>query len=129
LADGSDVTGPYQTFSGFARRSWAAANRERLVRLIRALVDTLDWMYQPASRPELAAIYAKYLPNLPAGVAAKHVAAMLGEREGFIRDGRLDPDGVRTVLALRSRLGTPPKRLDDPLRYQDESYYRAALAR
>jgi len=54
---------------------------------------------------------------------------LLGEREGFQRDGRLDHDGMRTVLSIRSEFGRPRKALSDPTRYIDERYYREAAAR
>jgi hypothetical protein len=41
----------------------------------------------------------------------------------------LDRDGIATVLALRSEYGRPQKRLDDPDKYCDESFYGKAVSR
>ena len=129
LANAVDVLGPYQTIVGMARRSWAKGNRDALVRFIRASTEALDWLFDPKDRAEAVAIYRKHLPNLPEDAAQQHVDALLGEREGFIRGGALDSEGMMTVLRIRSEFGRPRKTLTDPARYVDERYYRAAKAR
>ena len=45
------------------------------------------------------------------------------------RKAALDVDGIRTVLALRSRFAASPPPSADPARYYDLSYYEKALAR
>ena len=37
--------------------------------------------------------------------------------------------GMRTVLRLRSKFGSPRKTLTDPLKYVDLSYYEKALGK
>jgi hypothetical protein len=46
---------------------------------------------------------------------------------GIQRRAAIDLDGVRTVLALRSRYGQPQKTLSDPTRYWDSSWYDRAV--
>jgi ABC-type nitrate/sulfonate/bicarbonate transport system substrate-binding protein len=128
LANAVDVLGPYQTIVGVARHSWAKTNSEALVGFIRASSEAIDWLFDPKNRAEAVSIYRKYLPNVPEATAQRHVDALLGDREGFARGGALDPDGMATVLRIRSELGRPQKTLADPARYVDESYYRAAKA-
>lgn len=127
LANAVDVLGPYQTIVGMARRSWAASNRKELIGFIRASIAAIDWLFDPKNRAEAVAIYRQHLPNLPQDAAWLHVDALLGEREGFTRGGMLDVQGMMTVLRIRSELGFPRKTLDDPARYVDDSYRRAAL--
>ncbi|HEY4445073.1 MAG TPA: hypothetical protein VGN30_12385, partial [Steroidobacteraceae bacterium] len=78
------------------------------------------------NRTEAVAIYRKHLPNVPEDAAERHVDALLGEREGLTRGGALDPEGVMTVLRIRSELGRPQRTLTDASRYVDECYHRAA---
>ena len=52
---------------------------------------------------------------------------MLAGPKGFTPKAKLDIDGVKRVLALRSRYGEPKKELSDPLKYYDAAYYEAAL--
>ena len=126
LANAVDVLGPYQTIVGITRRSWARANRDALVSFIRASTEAIDWLFDPKNRTEAVAIYRTHLPNVPEDAARRHVDALLGEREGFTRGGALDPQGMMTVLRIRSELGRPRKTLTDPARYLDERYQRAA---
>jgi ABC-type nitrate/sulfonate/bicarbonate transport system substrate-binding protein len=128
LANVLDVLGPFQTIVGMARRSWAASHRDAVVGFTRANVAALDWLFQPENRAEAAAIYRKYLPDAPEQAAVNAVAALTGPREGFVRDGALDPQGMQTVLTIRSEFGRPQKTLTDPMRYVDDSYWRAAGA-
>ena len=53
-------------------------------------------------------------------------ALLLDERSGFFSDVRMDSLAVQAVMALRGRLGTPPRQLADPGKYIDERYWRAA---
>jgi ABC-type nitrate/sulfonate/bicarbonate transport system substrate-binding protein len=126
LANAVDVLGPYQTVVGMARRRWAKDNRDALVRFIRASTEAIDWLFDPKNRDEAVQIYRKRLPNVPDDAAQQHVAALLGEREGFTRGGALDSKGMMTVLRIRSEFGIPRKKLTDPARYVDEHYYHAA---
>ncbi len=126
LANAVDVLGPYQTIVGITRRSWARANRDALVSFIRASTEAIDWLFDPKNRTEAVAIYRTHLPNVPEDAARRHVDALLGECEGFTRGGALDPQGMMTVLRIRSELGRPRKTLTDPARYLDERYQRAA---
>src|ERR1700730_15779204 len=111
LANAVDVLGPYQTIVGMARRGWARDNRDALVSFIRGSAEAIDWLFDPKNRTEAVAIYRKHLPNVPEDAALRHVDALLGEREGFTRVGALDPEGLMTVLRIRSELGPPQKTL------------------
>ena len=126
LASFVDAVGPYQAIVGLARRSWAEAHRDTLLRFIRASVSAIDWFMDPANKAEAVAIYRKNLPDVSEAAAAAAVTAMSAEREGFTRGGRFDMPGVENVLKVRSEFGRPQKTLTDPSRYIDESYLRAA---
>ena len=127
LANAVDVIGPYQAVLGVARRSWAKTHESALIGYIRGYVAALDWLFDPRNRDEAVAIYRRNLPQASEAAAQKAWDALLGGTEGFQRKGKIDPRGARTVLELRSEYGRPPKRLDDPSKYIDESYYRKAV--
>ena len=57
------------------------------------------------------------------------VFLMLDPAIGLQRKGELDIAGLHTVLALRSEYGQPQKKLSDPAKYYDSSYYNKALNR
>ena len=127
LANAVDVIGPYQAVLGLARREWARENETLLVGFIRAYVDALDWLGDPAHRSEAVAIYRRNLPQASEESANKAWDALLGGNEGLQKKGKLDLAGARTVLKLRSEFGRPQKDLKDPSKYIDESFYDKAL--
>ncbi len=126
LGDTTATFGPYQASVGVARRSWAAKNGDRLVAFIRSYAAAMDWLQQPANKDEAVAIYMKHVANAPRPAAQKAYEVMFAEKEGFQKRAKLDVEGCRTVLKLRSEFAKPQKNLTDPLKYVDESFYRKA---
>jgi len=126
LGDTTTTFGPYQASIGVARRSWAAKNGDQLTAFIRSYVEAMDWLQQPANRDEAVAIYMNHVANAPRPAAQKAYEVMFAEKEGFQKRAKLDVEGCRTVLKLRSEFAKPQKNLTDPLKYVDESFYRKA---
>jgi len=127
LGDTTATFGPYQASVGVARRSWAAKNGDRLVAFIRSYGAAMDWLQQPANKDEAVSIYVKYIPSAPRPAAQKAYEVMFAEKEGFQKKAKLDIEGCRTVLKLRSEFAKPQKDLTDPMKYVDESYYLKAV--
>jgi ABC-type nitrate/sulfonate/bicarbonate transport system substrate-binding protein len=127
LGDTTKTFGPYQASVGVARRAWAASHGEELVAFIRAYAAAMDWLQDPANKDEAVAIYAKHIPNAPRPAAQKAYETMFAPGEGFQKKAKLDLEGCRTVLKLRSEFAKPQKNLTDPLKYIDESYYARAV--
>jgi ABC-type nitrate/sulfonate/bicarbonate transport system substrate-binding protein len=120
-----DVYGHYQGLVGATRRDWAKNNRQTLVNFIRAYIEALDWLADPANKDAAIAILRKHLPQMSAQVAAKSYDVLAPPR-GFTPKAKIDLEGVRTVLKLRSKYGRPKKELADPAKYYDPTYYEAA---
>ncbi len=127
LGDATDVLGAYQGLVGGARKSWADANRDAVVGYIRAFSTAVDWLYDPANRDEALAIFRKNLPNVSEQGAEAAYRVLLAPSGGFQKKAQIDLEGVRTVLALRSKYAEPKKTLTDPAKYYDPSFYREAL--
>ena len=127
LGDTTTTFGPYQASVGVARRAWVAKHGDELVAFIRAYVAAMDWLQDPANREEAVSIYAKHIPAAPRPAAQKAYETMFAEKEGFQKKAKIDLEGCRTVLKLRSEFAKPQKNLNDPLKYIDESYYARAL--
>lgn len=125
LGSAVEVIGNYQGTVGFVQREWARRNESRLVGFIRAWVAAVDWLYEPANREDALRIFIENMKSDRASAEAGY-SLLLGEREGIQRRAKLDLDGVRKVLELRSQYGEPRKSLTDPSKYVDESYYRKA---
>jgi len=128
LATATKVIGHYQGNVAAARRSWAAANKGKVIAYIRAYVEAIDWLYERANRDEAVRILRKNLPQMSQDLAERSYDELLDPHDGFFRQGRIDMAGLKTVLELRSRYGKPTKALDDPMKYYDPSYHAAAMA-
>ena len=127
LGNAIDVLGHYQGLVGGARKSWADANRDAVVGYIRAFAEGVDWLYDPRNKEEAIAIFRKNLPNVPEQGAQAAYGVLLAPNGGFQKKAQIDMEGVRTVLRLRSKYAEPKKTLTDPVKYYDDSFYRAAM--
>jgi ABC-type nitrate/sulfonate/bicarbonate transport system substrate-binding protein len=127
LGDTTATFGAYQASVGIARRAWAEKHGEALIAFIRSYVAAMDWLQDPANKDEAISIYVKHTPNAPRPAAQKAYETMFAASEGFQRKAKLDLEGCRTVLKLRSEFAKPQKQLTDPAKYIDESYYARAV--
>lgn len=126
LGNAVDVLGSYQGLVGATRRSWAQANPDKLAGFIRAYRAGLAWLYDRANKAEALQILQKNVRAMTPELAAKTYDVLLGTTGGFEPNAKLDVEGIRTVLKLRSEYGRPQKELTDPTRYFDVSYYDRA---
>lgn len=129
LANATDVLGAYQGLVGGARKAWADANRDAVVGYIRSFSEAVDWLYEPRNREEAVAILRKNIPTMSEQGAQAAYGILLHPRDGFQKKAQIELNGVRTVLALRSKYGQPQKSLTDPARYYDQSFYSEAMRR
>lgn len=127
LGRATDVLGAYQGLVGGARKSWADANRDAVIGYIRAYSEAVDWLYDPRNKTEAVGIFRKNLPNVPQQGAEAAYGVLASPPDGFFKKARIDMEGVRTVLRLRSKYAAPRKSLTDPAKYYDDSFYRAAM--
>lgn len=119
--------GHYQGMSGAARAAWAGENRETIVGFIRAFLRAVAWIYDPANRQQAFDIFHRNTPGARQNAAEVAHGVMFGARNGFLRDGAVDLDGLRSVLKVRSRYGKPQKTLTEPMTYFDPSFLTEAL--
>ena len=122
------LIGAYQGDSVIVMRSWAKTHGDALERYLAALIEANRWAFDPANRKALSAILAKRVKLDSAEIEAS-VEAAVGPQGGFARDIRFDPDGFKTVLALRAEFAGPPGAKPPAAdKYIDLSYYQRALA-
>jgi ABC-type nitrate/sulfonate/bicarbonate transport system substrate-binding protein len=128
LANSAETVGRYQGSVGAARRTWAAANGDALVRYIRAYVAAVDWLYDPPNRAEAIDLLQRRLAGVTPESAARSYHELLDPAQGgLLRKAAIDVEGLHTVLSLRSQFARPAKPLGDPARYYDLTYYERAL--
>ena len=129
LVKATAVLGAYQGNVAAARRSWAKDNGPEVVAFIRGYREAIAWLYDARHRNEAIGILRRNLPQMPQRAAEASYSELLDPRNGFFRDCNMDREGMACVLELRSRYGEPAKRLDDPSRYCDSTYYEEAIGR
>jgi ABC-type nitrate/sulfonate/bicarbonate transport system substrate-binding protein len=127
LAKATTVIGPYQGNVAATRRSWARQNENLVIAFVRGYVQAIDWLYDKTNREEAVRILEKNVPEMSPGLAQQSYEELLDAQHGFSRKGRINFEGLRTVLALRSHYAQPPKTLADTLKYYDPSYYDSAV--
>lgn len=124
LAESRDVLGTYQGTVLASNTTWAESNRDVLVRFTTAVLDALDWIHEADNSDEAARILARNL-DMPVDAARGALAGMT-DGPGLTRDGSVLLDGMRVVLDLRSDYANSEKKLEDPGKYLDLSYYQEA---
>jgi ABC-type nitrate/sulfonate/bicarbonate transport system substrate-binding protein len=125
----AESLGAYQGTVGFARRSWAASHEKELVGFLRGYRAGVDWIYDRANREIVEAILVANVRDMTPALAKRSYDLLLADKGGITRDAALDMEGIRTVLALRSKYAVPQKALTDPTKYVDLGYYNKAFAK
>ena len=128
LARVTDQLGAYQGVVAAVRRERVQQDHARLVAFTAGFHDSVAWVTDPAHHDAVVALLVRHMPDLSAEAAESAAKALLDPVAGLYRDLRIDPAGLRVVLALRSKYGLPRKDLTDPARYVDPSVAGAVLA-
>lgn len=128
LAMAHDIVGAYQGVVGCARRDKVASDAPRIEAFIRGFHAGLLWLANPANRAEAVALLCARMKGMQAEIAERAYDRLLDPLGGIYRNLRIDRDGVRTVLRLRTKYAAPSKELTDPERYIDENLLRSALS-
>jgi len=129
LGTARELLGRYQGRTGFAQRSWIRNNEAAVIGFMRGYRDAMDWLYDRGNRSAAADLLMANDKSVTPELARLSLDILLDEQGGFWRDLALDIEGIRTVLALRTRFGVPQKTLNDPLRYVDLGLHERAFAR
>lgn len=127
LARTKDYVPTYAVGMGAARRDWAKQHQELLVRYIRALIRSTDWLLDPNNKAEAIGIFRAGLENSQARAEDLYEESLNPEL-GLIPRGKINPEGVRVIIELRQGMGEMKGPLPPPSKYIDESYYRKAIA-
>lgn len=128
LGTAVSVIGPYQATAAFVMRPWARAHAATLEKYIAAYVDALRWAMAPENKAAAVGLLVDRMKLEPD--VAERVYSMATGPGGLQPDARFDPDGFRTVLALRAEMeGQWGGRAPAPDRYLDLGYYERAVGR
>lgn len=116
---------PYQGSAYVVRRSWAKAHEQEVLHFIRAIVAATDYVF--ADKAGAVEVLHAHVKKLSPDDLETVYAALTSDKGGLNRGAKMNMEGVKTLLKLRSEYSTPPKTLTDPTKYVDLSYYEKAM--
>jgi ABC-type nitrate/sulfonate/bicarbonate transport system substrate-binding protein len=122
LGDAADYIKEYQNSPISVRADWAAQNRSVMVRYMRGLLRSLEWVY--AQRDEFLPVAARLLQMEPRYVAIGY-ETYAGKRI-WPRDGRPTPAGMAKVIDILAEQGTFPGSPPPASDFIDMSYVEEA---
>jgi ABC-type nitrate/sulfonate/bicarbonate transport system substrate-binding protein len=127
LGSATDLLGAYQGRAGFAMRGWLKDNEAAVIGFMRALREAMDWIYDSKNREIAEALLIANDRDMTPALAKKTYDMFVDKKSGLYRDGRIDMEGLKVVLALRAKYGEPKREFKDPLKYVDLELYRKAF--
>jgi ABC-type nitrate/sulfonate/bicarbonate transport system substrate-binding protein len=125
----AESLGAYEGTVGAARRLWARSHEDALIGFLRGYRAGVEWLYDRANREVAEAMLVANIRDMTPALAKQSYELLLADKGGLAREVALDIDGIRTVLQLRSKFGSPQKTLNDPMKYIDLSYYDKAFGK
>jgi ABC-type nitrate/sulfonate/bicarbonate transport system substrate-binding protein len=121
--------GHYQGLVAATRREWAKEHATELVGYIRGYIAGLAWLYDSGNKDAAIALFREHLPQMSQELAAKAYDILLDSKQGLqSQGGKIDVEGVKTVLALRKEYRQPRRSLNEPMKYLDLTYYKRAMS-
>ena len=127
LASGKDYADPYPARIGLTTRAWASRHRSLLVRFIRAMIMTIDWMLDARNEAELVDLMQSKLGRSPEQ-ARRDYRRLFEPRAGLTSRGAFNPESLKTVLEMRHKLALIGSPLPPVEKYFDDSFYREAVS-
>ena len=127
LARSEDHVRHYARGLGATRRAWADSHEELLIRFIRAMIRSTDWIMDGKNKQEVIQLLLPENRNSP-GKAEQMYADTVSPRFGLTPRNRIDREGIATTLALREAAGLMKPPMPKPEKYIDEHFYQSALA-
>jgi ABC-type nitrate/sulfonate/bicarbonate transport system substrate-binding protein len=126
LGDSAEVVPELLYTVTAARRSFAQANREAMVRYVRALAGALRFIRDSTRRDRVVAAVMQSTNSSEAIARATLSLFFEPERGVLPRQAEIDLAGLRAVLALMGEAGTLEPPLPPAERFVDLQYLRAA---
>jgi ABC-type nitrate/sulfonate/bicarbonate transport system substrate-binding protein len=123
LGSTSDHFPHYQGSVAAARRSWAAAHRDTLIRYIRGYLAASDWLFDSRNRAEAIEILLGRvkIDRVQAGATYENALA-----KALIPKATVSLEGLRQVIEVLGETGQLKPPLPAPEKYLDLTYYTKA---
>ena len=125
LADAAEELGGYQGSVYGVRRGWAAQNKATMLTFIRAVTEAHALLFADPAAAKAGLL--RRIKGLDAKGAETIYTGLTTGKGGLSRKAEISIPGMESVLAMRSDYAEPKKRLTDPMKYLDLSYYKEAM--
>jgi ABC-type nitrate/sulfonate/bicarbonate transport system substrate-binding protein len=126
LGDSTDAVPALLYTVTAVRRSWAEANREAVVRYVRALAGAFAFIRDGANRDRVARTVMQST-NASDAVALRTLALFFEPERGVLpKRGEIDMAGLERVIAMMAEAGALQRPLPSAERFIDLQYLRAA---
>ncbi len=112
-----------------ARRSWASANKEALVRYVRGLGAALKFIRDPANRKTIVKIIVEATDSSSEIAEQTLKLFFKPERNVLPKQAEINLKGLARVIAFMGEADTIKKPLPEPERFVDLNYLNAAGVR
>jgi len=123
----AEALGAYEGTVGYVRQSFARNHEAQMIGFLKGYKAGLDFVADPANRDIAEALLVAHIRDMTPALAKQSYDLLLDPQHGLARDLKPDEKGIANVLALRSKYATPPKALNDPMKYVDLTWYDKAF--
>ena len=127
LAQAQDYVKHYARGLGAARRDWANANEQLLVRFNRAMIRASDWLQDSKNKDDAVQTLLSETKDNRARAESMYKQTV-SPTLGLTPRSRIDMEGIRTVIELREIAGLMKPPVPKPDKYVDDRFYQKALA-
>jgi ABC-type nitrate/sulfonate/bicarbonate transport system substrate-binding protein len=124
LGDTTEIIGAYQGSAIVVRRAYAKEHEAEVLAFIRAIVAATDFVF--TDKAGAIAEMKQHIKGMSDADLEEIYTQMVGSKGGLNRGSKVNMDGVKMLLTLRNDLGGSAKKLTDPAKYVDLSYYAEA---
>lgn len=125
----TEASPPYLYTVTAVRRSWAEANKDAVVRYVRALRASFQFIREPQHRSAVAEIVAE-TTKVSQAVADRVLKLYFEPERGILpREGEIDLSALAQVIAMMAETGALKPPLPTADKFVDQQYLRAAGVR
>jgi ABC-type nitrate/sulfonate/bicarbonate transport system substrate-binding protein len=103
---------------------WAQANENTLIRFLRAVRKSFDWLHNPKNREAALDILSRHVRVKREWLEQSY--ELLISQKYLSTDGRPNPNGIRNMLALTMKYGTERATIPPLERWVDSTYVEKA---
>jgi ABC-type nitrate/sulfonate/bicarbonate transport system substrate-binding protein len=126
LGDSTEAVSAFQFQVIAVRRTFAAANKDKVVRFVRAIADAFGFIRAPENRAEVIKAIVEQTGSSEEIARAVMALYLEPDRGAVPRQAEIDLKGLEQVIAFMGEAGTLKAPLPPAERFVDLQYLRAA---